>query len=225
MVVTVESVDSGAIVIKSAFVRLCLSVLVAAFALTATGSKVGAQGGDPIVMLQTTKGPIVMRIYYGLVPTTAGSFLDLVNRGFYNGLTFHRVEGWVIQGGDPNGNGSGVFMDPNTGQPRYLRLESSPRLRHNAAGVVAMAHGKSPNSNSCQFYITKKPSPALDGQYSIFGGVLQGMETVYAIQPGDRILNAQIMGGGGGGGGGGGPGPRGGPREPQPQQPVGDSGF
>ena len=213
---------------KAGFRQLWLSILVTVLAFAASGAPTGAQGSnDPVVVLQTTKGPIVMRIYYGLVPTTAGSFLDLVTRGFYNGLTFHRVEGWVIQGGDPNGNGSGVFVDPNTGQPRYLRLESNRMLRHNAPGVVAMAHGKSPNSNSCQFYITKKASPALDGQYSIFGGVLQGMEVVYAIQPGDRILSAQIMnrgGGGGGGAGGGGGGPRG-VREPQPQQPVGDSGF
>ena len=216
---------------KQGFERLWLRIVILVLALATTCPIAGAQGpGDPVVVLQTTKGPIVMRIYYGLVPTTAGSFLDLVNRGFYNGLTFHRVEGWVIQGGDPNGNGSGVFVDPNTGQPRYLQLESNRMLRHNAPGVVAMAHGKSPNSNSCQFYITKKPSPALDGQYSIFGGVLQGMEVVYAIQPGDRILSAQIVnpggggGGGGGRGGGGGGGPRG-VREPQPQQPVGDSGF
>lgn len=185
--------------------------------------------GDPVVVLQTTKGPIAIRVFYQLVPNTAGSFLDLVSKGFYNGLTFHRVENWVIQGGDPNGNGTGLYQDPQTGRTRYLRLETSPMLRHNSPGVVAMAHSRDPNSGSCQFYITKKASPALDGGYSIFGGVIQGMDAVYNMQRGDRILSAQIVGGGMGprGGGGGG----GGQRRPQPQRdpnaggPPGDSGF
>ncbi|MBI4532827.1 MAG: peptidylprolyl isomerase [Candidatus Melainabacteria bacterium] len=164
---------------------LCLSYL---------NIPVQGQATDPVVVMQTTKGPIVMRIYLSAVPTTASNFLDLVSRGFYNGLTFHRVESWVVQGGDPNGNGTGVFIDPQTGQPRYLRLESIRMLSHNAPGVIAMAHGKSPNSASCQFYITKKPMPALDGAYAIFGGVIQGMETVYNMQPGDRILSAEITG-------------------------------
>lgn len=156
----------------------------------------GAQQSDPVVALQTTKGPIFIRVYIGLAPITASNFVDLVRRGFYNGLTFHRVESWVIQGGDPNGNGTGNFIDPDTRQPRFLRLETSPMLRHNAAGVVAMAHGKSPNSGSCQFYITKKSMPALDGAYSIFAGVIKGMDVVYNIQPGDRILSAAIVSGG-----------------------------
>lgn len=206
-------------------VRFSQATLVAALVTIAwLGEAVFAQGGDPVVVLQTTKGPIAMRIFQSVVPYTAGNFLDLVSRGFYNGLTFHRVESWVIQGGDPNGNGTGLFYDG--GQPRYLRLETNRMLQHNAPGVVAMAHGKSPNSGSCQFYITKKPMPALNGSYSIFGGVVQGMEVVYNIQPGDRILSAEIVGGPGGGG------PRPGAgrrtiRSPGAQMPAGetDSGF
>ena len=178
-----------------------------------------AQTSDPVVVLQTTKGPIAMRVYLSLVPNTASNFLELVGGGFYNGLTFHRVESWVIQGGDPNGNGTGDFIDPNTRQPRYLRLETNQMLRHNAPGVVAMAHGKSPNSGSCQFYITKKAMPALDGSYSIFAGVLKGMDVVYNIQPGDRILSAEIVSGGSSRAG------RQVPTGPTQGGPAGDSGF
>jgi peptidyl-prolyl cis-trans isomerase B (cyclophilin B) len=208
---------------------IALASLVVFFTIPISGLAQGA--GDPVVLLQTTKGPIAIRVYARMVPNTAMNFLDLVSRGFYNGLSFHRVENWVIQGGDPNGNGTGVFVDPQSG-PRYLQLEINNMLKHNAAGVVAMARGKGANSASCQFYITKKASPALDGSYSIFGGVIQGMETVYNIQRGDRIVSAQIWGGGGGGGnrgGGGGGGrpvarPQSGGGMPQ-GGPSGDSGF
>ncbi len=202
--------------------NLLLTIVFAliAVALTCQQQQVKAQGADPVVVLQTTKGPIAIRVYLSLVPNTASSFLDLVNRGFYNGLTFHRVENWVIQGGDPHANGSGVYVDPNTGQPRYIPLETNRMLRHNAAGVVAMAHSTSVNSNSCQFYITKKATPALDGSYSIFGGVVDGMNTVFNIQRGDQILSAQIVSGG--------PRrqrPQPGPSGPPPGGPSGDSGF
>lgn len=152
-----------------------------------------ATAADQVVEMQTTKGPIFMRIFYGLVPYTASNFLDLVEQGFYNGLTFHRVENWCIQGGDPNGNGTGHYIDPNTGQPKFLRLEVNRSLSHNAAGTVAMARSNNPDSASCQFYILKSPMQQLDGKYAIFGRVLNGMQAVYAIRPGDRILSARIL--------------------------------
>ncbi|HEY9714144.1 MAG TPA: peptidylprolyl isomerase, partial [Chroococcales cyanobacterium] len=127
------------------------------------------------------------------VPNTSRNFLDLVGRGFYDGLTFHRVETWCIQGGDPNGNGSGDFRDPQTGAPRYIPLEINRNLVHRRPGIVAMARNKNPNSASCQFYITKGAVPSLDGQYAIFGGVIDGLNTVMAVQPGDRILSARIL--------------------------------
>jgi cyclophilin family peptidyl-prolyl cis-trans isomerase len=152
-----------------------------------------AQGRDPVVAIQTTKGPIIIRVFLGMAPYTARNFLDLVSRGFYNGLTFHRVESWCIQGGDPNGNGTGSFIDPQTGQARYLNLEINPSLHHNAAGVVSMARANNPNSASCQFFITKQPCGFLDNQYAIFGGVVDGVRTVQSIQRGDRIISAEIL--------------------------------
>src|SRR5262249_33922317 len=129
-------------------------------------------------------------------PNTVAAFVEMCNKGFYDGLTFHRVEpGFVIQGGDPNGNGSGLYIDPATNQPRFLNLETNPHLRHNAPGVVAMARfGKNPNTASCQFYITLAPQPKLDNQYSVFGGVTQGMDVVKSIEKGDKIQSIKIQG-------------------------------
>ena len=164
---------------------------VIAFALATVQAQ--AQGSDPVVHMETTKGPLYIRVYRSAAPYTAENFLDLVERGFYNGLIFHRVENWCIQGGDPNGNGSGDFIDPSTGRPRLLRLETNRNLRH-IAGCVAMARKANDiNSASCQFYIMKCTMPQLDGQYAVFGQVLKGKSTVFGIVPGDKILSAEIM--------------------------------
>lgn len=173
--------------------KLFLGLITLATSLACLAPHSLAQGGDQFVLLQTTKGPITMRIFVSMVPNTAGNFLDLVEQGFYNGLSWHRVENWVIQGGDPNGNGSGHYIDPNTGQPKFLRLEINRNLGHNQAGMVAMARSNDPNSASCQFYILKSPMPQLNGKYAVFGRVTNGMQTVYNIRPGDRILSATIL--------------------------------
>lgn len=147
---------------------------------------------DPVVVLNTTRGPIFIRVFINMVPNTAGSFLDLVQRGFYSGSAFHRVESWCIQGGGPGGNPNGVFVH-ESGQVRRLRLEINRNLSHSGPGVVAMARTQDRNSASCQFYITKQQARFLDGNYAIFGGVVQGMNTVYAIRPGDGIISAEII--------------------------------
>jgi peptidyl-prolyl cis-trans isomerase B (cyclophilin B) len=175
-----------------------------------------AQGSNPIVQMQTTKGPIAIEVFINQAPNTARNFLELVDRGFYNGLTFHRIENWCIQGGDPAGNGTGNYTDPSSGQPRFINLEINPQLRHKP-GVVAMARSDSPNSASCQFYITKAQTPFLDGKYAIFGRVangMAGMHTVYAMELGDRILSAKIAGSEGQSNG-----------APRQSAPARDSGF
>lgn len=145
---------------------------------------------DPIVLIKTNKGDIKIKVYKHEAPITSGNFLDLVNRGFYNGLSFHRYEkGFVIQGGDPEGNGTGNFTDPKTGRYRFIPLEKVPGLTHNRAGVVAMARTEDPNSASCQFYITLAPAPFLDNPpgYAVFGGVVDGMGVVQALRAGDKM--------------------------------------
>ncbi|MBX3135679.1 peptidylprolyl isomerase [Candidatus Obscuribacterales bacterium] len=148
-----------------------------------------ASGPDPIAVIQTNRGTITIRLFKQFAPKTVEAFTEMVNSGFYNGLLWHRVEpGFVIQGGCPNGNGSGLYIDPKTNQPRMLMLESSPLVKHNAAGVVAMARfPKNPNSASCQFYITLGPQPNLDFKYTVFGGVISGLDVVQRIQKMDKI--------------------------------------
>jgi cyclophilin family peptidyl-prolyl cis-trans isomerase len=167
-----------------------------------TGSQANYQGSgapldpnkpDPVATIVTSKGEIQIRLFRQLAPKTVDNFIDLCTRGFYNGLTFHRVEpGFVIQGGDPNGNGTGVFVDPKSGQTRWLPLEVTPKLSHNQAGVVAMARMATETSASCQFYITLAPAPSLNLRYAIFGGVITGMPVVNSIQKGDKIISASV---------------------------------
>jgi peptidyl-prolyl cis-trans isomerase B (cyclophilin B) len=148
---------------------------------------------DPRVNLETNKGPITIEVFQAAAPITAGNFLDLVGRGFYNGLSFHRYEpGFVIQGGDPDGNGTGGFVDPATGRERTIQLEVSPELKHGEAGGVAMARSQNPNSASSQFYITLGPAAFLDGNYAVFGRVVDGMDAVKQLRAGDKIISAQI---------------------------------
>jgi len=154
-----------------------------------------AKKPDPIAIIDTEKGRIVIRLFRSLAPKTVANFIDLSSKGFYNGLTFHRVEpGFCIQGGDPNGDGSGVYHEPGTNAMRFLPLETNPQLKHNAAGVVAMARfPKNPNTASCQFYITLGAKASLDGQYSIFGGVIDGMDVVNRIAKGDKMTTVSVQ--------------------------------
>ncbi len=160
------------------------------------GAGAGAQNQDPIVVIQTTKGPITIRLFKQYAPITCNNFMDLVRRGFYNGIRWHRVvPGFVIQAGCPKGDGTGGFVDPQSGKPRTVPLELHQRLRHNAPGVVAMARfGNDPNSGSSQFYITLAPKQQLDNKYSVFGGVVSGMDTVQKITANDRILGMSLQG-------------------------------
>lgn len=144
---------------------------------------------EPIVSMETNKGTIVIQLFTKDAPITAGNFLDLVKRGHYNGLTFHRYEpGFVIQGGDPKGTGTGGFVDPATGRERRIPLEVKPHLKHDAAGMVAMARSNDPDSASCQFYITLAPASFLDGKYAVFGKVTSGIDAVMQLRKGDQML-------------------------------------
>jgi peptidyl-prolyl cis-trans isomerase B (cyclophilin B) len=165
--------------------------LIFVFAATMFAAQPSAVAAEPVVQVNTTKGTIYIRVFTGGAPRTASNFLDLVSRGFYNGKTFHRIETWCIQGGSPGG--AGVFVDPATGSPRFIPLETNRRLRHGSPGVVSMARMNDINSGSCQFFITKKPSNFLDGKYAVFGMVVGGMDAVYNMRVGDAITSASIM--------------------------------
>lgn len=156
----------------------------------------GANAADPLVALTTSKGVITIQVYQKEAPITAGNFLDLVKRGFYKNMKFHRVEpGFVVQTGDPLGNGTGGFIDPKTHSERTIPLETKPSLKHDAAGVVAMARSQDPNSASSQFYITLGPASFLDNNYAVFGRVTSGLDVVKQIRVGDKFISAKLVGG------------------------------
>jgi len=181
--------------------------------LDAALAKYAQLKGTATVELKLKSGIVKIELDGDNAPLTAGNFADLVKRGLYNGLTFHRVVNeptpFVAQGGDPLGNGTGNFTDPVTSQPRYIPLEilpdgakqpvygeilaptQKPKLRHNK-GAIAMARSQSPNSASCQFYLALDDIYFLDGSYAVFGYVTEGLELVEKIQVGDLIESITI---------------------------------
>ncbi|HIA53195.1 MAG TPA: peptidylprolyl isomerase [Candidatus Melainabacteria bacterium] len=149
---------------------------------------------EPVVVMETSKGTIKIQLFTNEVPTTANNFQNLVSKGFYNGLTFHRYEpGFVIQGGDPKGDGTGGYIDPATKQEHRIPLEVKPSLKHDQAGVVAMARANDPNSASCQFYITLAPASFLDMNYAVFGKVIDGLQVVSQLRKGDKMTKVTLL--------------------------------
>jgi len=133
----------------------------------------------------TDKGTIEADLNERAAPTTVASFVNLAQRGFYDGLTFHRVErNFVVQGGDPLGTG--------TGGPGY-RYTGEIVLKHTRPGTLSMANS-GPGTDGSQFFFTLVPTPHLDGLHSVFGNVTSGMEVVRSIARGDRILSITISG-------------------------------
>jgi peptidyl-prolyl cis-trans isomerase B (cyclophilin B) len=135
---------------------------------------------------ETTKGTIVARLDEDDAPITTANFIELAQKGFYDGLTFHRyAPGFVIQGGDPNGTGTG-------GSGKHIKLEVAPHLKHDEAGVLAMARSQDPNSASSQFYFTLAAAPHLDMGYAVFGRTISGIDVVKALRVGDRMTKVTI---------------------------------
>jgi peptidyl-prolyl cis-trans isomerase B (cyclophilin B) len=155
----------------------------------------GIKRNDPIAIVQTTQGTMSIRLFRELAPRTVANFVDLSQKGFYNGLRWHRVvPGFVVQTGCPKGDGTGDYIDPATGKPRYIPMELNSRLKHNAPGVVAMARfGNDMNSASSQWYITLASVSHLDSKYAVFGGVVSGLDTIYRITPNDKVLSVVIQ--------------------------------
>lgn len=163
---------------------------------TQTGSKKKNMTADPIVVMETSKGTIKIQLFQKDAPITSNNFIDLIERHFYDGLTFHRYEpGFVIQGGDPKGTGTGNFVDPATHKTRYIPLEVSDNLKHDSSGILAMARASDPNSASCQFYFTLAPASFLDKQYAVFGKVIDGLPIVMNLRQGDKIIKANLQNG------------------------------
>ena len=137
------------------------------------------------VITLETGGEIRMEFYPKDAPKTVENFVALAKKGFYNGLTFHRVvPDFVVQGGCPKGNG--------TGGPGYT-IKAEFNTQKHLRGAVAMARSQHPDSAGSQFYICYGPTPHLDGSYTVFGRVVAGIEHVDRIKQGDRMTSVTIV--------------------------------
>lgn len=131
------------------------------------------------IVIDTNTGEIKAELYPDVAPVTVKNFVDLIKKGFYNGLTFHRViEGFMIQGGCPKGNGTGGPGYCIKGEFRANGVKND--LKHER-GVLSMARAMDPDSAGSQFFIMHETSPHLDGQYAAFGKVTDGMNVVDKI--------------------------------------------
>ena len=164
-------------IFRSSF-RACVLI-----ALIFPSSSIYAQG--LVAIIDTSKGVIEAELNDRAAPTTVANFINLVIRGFYDGLTFHRVErNFMVQGGDPLGNGSGG--------PGY-RFAVEIILKHNQPGILSMANS-GPGTDGSQFFLTHLATPHLDGLHSVFGKVINGQSVIYDIRRRDVINSISIQG-------------------------------
>jgi cyclophilin family peptidyl-prolyl cis-trans isomerase len=148
-----------------------------------------------VAIIKTNMGTIKIELFADQTPKTVENFVGLANKGYYNGVIFHRViKDFMIQGGDPTGTGRG-------GESLWggkFEDEIVPALKHDEPGMLSMANA-GPNTNGSQFFITVVPTPWLDGKHTVFGKVINGMDIVYDIskvetsKPGDRPMNDVVM--------------------------------
>lgn len=172
-------------------------LLLACLSFFSCQEKLPDQPDGLYAVIETDKGAMVARLAYEKAPLTVANFVGLAEgkientfretgQPFYNGLIFHRVApGFVIQGGDPQGNGMG-------GPGYKFRQEIEPDLTHNVAGTLSMAHA-GPGTNGSQFFITLAATPHLDGGYNVFGYLVDGLPVVYDIAPNDTIRQIEIV--------------------------------
>ncbi|HSQ41022.1 MAG TPA: peptidylprolyl isomerase [Fibrobacteraceae bacterium] len=136
-------------------------------------------------VIKTHEGDITVNLDFKKAPNTVANFVDLAQKGFYNGTTFHRViQRFMIQGGDPKGDG--------TGGPGYTIPFEKNDLKHEI-GAISMANTGDPNSGGSQFFLVQWPQPHLDGKHTVFGKIESGLGVIYRIEPYDPIIKVDIV--------------------------------
>ena len=140
----------------------------------------------PKIQIQTERGNMTIEMFEDEAPNTVANMISLIEKGYYDGLNFHRViPDFMIQGGCPHGTG--------TGGPGYgFDDECAPDRRHDSAGVLSMANA-GPGTNGSQFFITHGPTPHLDGKHTVFGKVTEGQEVVDEIKQGDVMQTVLVL--------------------------------
>lgn len=163
-----------------------IKFLTVAFVAVFLSSNAYALDDKNTLLLQTKDGQVVIELLPDVAPNHVKRIKELANSSFYDGLKFHRViEGFMAQTGDPLGNGTGGSSKPD------LKAEFSDTLRFEE-GVLGMARAENPDSANSQFFIMFAPAPNLNGQYTIFGRVIDGMNYVHAIKLGSRSDNGTV---------------------------------
>ena len=141
---------------------------------------------DIRIIVKTSKGDIEGTLFASKAPVTVANYLNLAKRGYYDGITFHRViPKFMIQGGDPTGTGMG-------GPGYKFEDEVNTGLKHDKAGIFSMANA-GPGTNGSQFFITHLPTPHLNGKHTVFGEVTKGQDVVNAIAQGDKIVKIEVL--------------------------------
>ena len=182
---------------KISFARPLLAfALVGTAALSAPATAAPPPAGAPIIRMVTTRGVILIKLYPKDAPISCANFEKLVKKGFYNGLTFHRItdlaapgQSKIVQGGDPLGNGQGGPGYMIKGE--FTSNGVTNPLTH-IAGAVAMARSQSPDSAGSQFYICVNPVHFLDGNYAVFGQVIKGLAVADKLQVGDKMTKVTL---------------------------------
>jgi peptidyl-prolyl cis-trans isomerase B (cyclophilin B) len=177
--------------IRLEFAAVALTVALAA----AASAQEKSPGAGPIIVLETAKGTIEIETYPEEAPKTVARIVDLVNKGFYNGLRFHRAEpNFLIQIGDPASRDvsrEASWGRGGTGDP--IGVSEVTKKRRHLIGAVSMAYpGTRRTAADSQFFITRRPAPEFDGKYTVFGQVLKGQEVVGRIQKGDVLKRAYL---------------------------------
>jgi peptidylprolyl isomerase len=169
---------------RDPFMQMLLRVAVFIAALMTIGGTVSAADLENTLYMDVPAGRVVIEMRPDLAPHHVARIKELVRRGFYDGIVFHRViAGFMAQTGDPKGDGTG-------GSGQYLRAEFSKE--HHGRGAVSMARASDPNSADSQFFICLADAPHLDGQYTIWGQVVSGMQFIDAIKKGDPARNGSV---------------------------------
>jgi peptidyl-prolyl cis-trans isomerase B (cyclophilin B) len=153
-------------------------------------------GAGPVIEVETEKGTFAFETYPNEAPKTVAHIVGLVNKRFYNGQRIHRVvPNFVIQMGDPQSRDmtkKDAWGTQGSGTP--IGVAEFSKLRTHQVGVVAMAHAGDATKADSQFYVTLRATPQLDGQYTVFGKIISGMDVVTKITAGDRIVKATVRG-------------------------------
>jgi len=179
--------------------RMALTVvwLIAGLAAIEALAQATKPTAGPIVVLETVKGTIEFETYPEDAPKTVARILELVKKNFYNGQRFHRSEPkFIVQIGDPTSRDMTKEAywgrSPRSGTGEAIGVAEISKKRRHGVGTVGMAHAGDPKYSDSQFYITRRVAPELDGKYTIFGRVINGMDVVHKLARADRLMKAYV---------------------------------